>query len=153
MRHSFLILPFSASPNQIFAFFGLGCVSYVQRRFWRWGWNFFSRLGATAVGASGVGGQKLASQKLTSSPKQDGYERLDFKYHNYERLTNFLRTTSRVYPNLTALYSIGRSVQGMKNSKDTAPATSLPRTHMFCVRQQDETCGWWWYLRHLTSTW
>lgn len=37
---------------------------------------------------------------------------LEFKYHNYEKLTKFLRTTSSRYPSLTALYSIGKSVQG-----------------------------------------
>jgi hypothetical protein len=37
---------------------------------------------------------------------------LDFKYHNYDKLTKFLRTTSSKFPNLTALYSIGKSVQG-----------------------------------------
>lgn len=38
--------------------------------------------------------------------------KLDFKYHNYEKLTKFLRMTSSRYPSLTALYSIGKSVQG-----------------------------------------
>lgn len=47
----------------------------------------------------------------TSSIYDDGYG-LEFKYHNYEQLTKFLRTTSSRYPNLTALYSIGKSVQG-----------------------------------------
>jgi len=41
----------------------------------------------------------------------DGYG-LEFKYHNYDQMTKFLRTTSSRYPNLTALYSIGKSVQG-----------------------------------------
>ena len=36
---------------------------------------------------------------------------LDFVYHNHEELTRFLRATSARYPNLTALYSIGKSVQ------------------------------------------
>lgn len=38
--------------------------------------------------------------------------KLEFKYHNYEKLTKFLRMTSSRYPSLTALYSIGKSVQG-----------------------------------------
>lgn len=42
----------------------------------------------------------------------DGSYTLDFKYHNYDKLTKFLRTTSSKFPNLTALYSIGKSVQG-----------------------------------------
>lgn len=39
-------------------------------------------------------------------------QKLEFQYHNYEKLTKFLRTTSSKYPSLTALYSIGKSVQG-----------------------------------------
>ncbi|EEB11212.1 carboxypeptidase M precursor, putative [Pediculus humanus corporis] len=38
-------------------------------------------------------------------------QKLEFKYHNYEKLTKFLRMTSSKYPSLTALYSIGKSVQ------------------------------------------
>ncbi|KAJ6640259.1 Carboxypeptidase M [Pseudolycoriella hygida] len=37
---------------------------------------------------------------------------LDFVYHNHDDMTRFLRTTSARYPNLTALYSIGKSIQG-----------------------------------------
>ncbi|XP_031624726.1 carboxypeptidase D-like isoform X3 [Contarinia nasturtii] len=37
---------------------------------------------------------------------------LDFVYHNHDEMTRFLRATSARYPNLTALYSIGKSVQG-----------------------------------------
>ncbi|XP_037026101.1 carboxypeptidase M isoform X5 [Bradysia coprophila] len=37
---------------------------------------------------------------------------LDFVYHNHDEMTRFLRTTSARYPNLTALYSIGKSIQG-----------------------------------------
>jgi len=37
---------------------------------------------------------------------------LDFVYHNHDETTRFLRATSARYPNLTALYSIGKSVQG-----------------------------------------
>jgi hypothetical protein len=40
---------------------------------------------------------------------------VEFKYHKYDEMTNFLRTTSSTFPNLTALYSIGRSVQGKCN--------------------------------------
>lgn len=43
---------------------------------------------------------------------QGAYHGLDFKHHNYEKMTKFLRQTSSRYPNLTALYSIGKSVQG-----------------------------------------
>ncbi|CAL4064786.1 unnamed protein product, partial [Meganyctiphanes norvegica] len=37
---------------------------------------------------------------------------LEFDYHNYDAMTNFLRKMSATYTNLTALYSIGKSVQG-----------------------------------------
>ncbi|XP_032594277.1 carboxypeptidase M isoform X5 [Drosophila grimshawi] len=39
-------------------------------------------------------------------------QNLDFVYHDHEELTRFLRATSARYPNLTALYSIGKSIQG-----------------------------------------
>ncbi|XP_025832319.1 carboxypeptidase M isoform X2 [Agrilus planipennis] len=38
-----------------------------------------------------------------------GYE---FKYHDFDQMTRFLRETTAKYPSLTALYSIGKSVQG-----------------------------------------
>ncbi|XP_015121016.1 carboxypeptidase M isoform X2 [Diachasma alloeum] len=34
---------------------------------------------------------------------------IDFKYHNYEQMSRFLRATSLRFQNLTALYSIGKS--------------------------------------------
>ncbi|KAF5270611.1 hypothetical protein FQA39_LY01349 [Lamprigera yunnana] len=37
---------------------------------------------------------------------------LDFNYHNYDQMTRFLRQTTSKFPSLTALYSIGKSVQG-----------------------------------------
>ncbi|XP_045478513.1 LOW QUALITY PROTEIN: carboxypeptidase M-like [Harmonia axyridis] len=37
---------------------------------------------------------------------------LDYVYHDYEAMTKFLRTTTAKFPTLTALYSIGKSVQG-----------------------------------------
>ncbi|CAH0564074.1 unnamed protein product [Brassicogethes aeneus] len=37
---------------------------------------------------------------------------IGWNYHNYDRMTQFLRDTTRRYPSLTALYSIGKSVQG-----------------------------------------
>jgi hypothetical protein len=36
-----------------------------------------------------------------------------FDYHNYDQMTRFLRATTSKYPSLTALYSIGKSVQGL----------------------------------------
>ena len=40
---------------------------------------------------------------------------IEFQYHNYEQMSRFLRTTSLRFQNLTALYSIGKSVKGMTN--------------------------------------
>ncbi|KAF2367487.1 Peptidase M14 carboxypeptidase A [Trinorchestia longiramus] len=37
---------------------------------------------------------------------------LDFTYHNHKEMTSFLRSVAATYPNLTALYSIGKSAQG-----------------------------------------
>uniref|UniRef100_A0A1Y1LFE6 Peptidase M14 domain-containing protein n=1 Tax=Photinus pyralis TaxID=7054 RepID=A0A1Y1LFE6_PHOPY len=37
---------------------------------------------------------------------------IGFQYHNYEQMTKFLRATTSRFPTLTALYSIGKSVQG-----------------------------------------
>ncbi|XP_052900059.1 carboxypeptidase M isoform X2 [Anopheles moucheti] len=37
---------------------------------------------------------------------------LDFVYHNHDEMTRYLRSTTARYPNLTALYSIGKSAQG-----------------------------------------
>lgn len=46
---------------------------------------------------------------------QDPNYQLEFKYHDYDKMTKFLRTTSSRFPNLTALYSIGKSVQGARS--------------------------------------
>lgn len=56
----------------------------------------------------GAGGTHYGSQDLIL----DQNYQLDFKYHDYDKMTKFLRTTSSKFPNLTALYSIGKSVQG-----------------------------------------
>lgn len=40
---------------------------------------------------------------------------IEFKYHNHDEMSRFLRTTAHRYANLTALYSIGKSVKGMKS--------------------------------------
>lgn len=37
---------------------------------------------------------------------------LRFDYHNYDDLTSYLRNVNSMFPNITALYSIGKSVQG-----------------------------------------
>lgn len=59
-------------------------------------------------------GDSLAAATNINSHHQDGSYTLDFKYHSYDKLTKFLRSTSSKFPNLTALYSIGKSVQGNK---------------------------------------
>ncbi|RWS24665.1 Csa-PI kinase-like protein [Leptotrombidium deliense] len=38
--------------------------------------------------------------------------KIDFNYHNYDSMTNILRDINTAYPDITHLYSIGRSVQG-----------------------------------------
>ena len=40
------------------------------------------------------------------------FPNLSWQYHNYTSMTTFLRHVSTIYSNLTALYSIGQSVQG-----------------------------------------
>jgi len=42
--------------------------------------------------------------------REDGS--LDFSYHDHDAMTSYLRSVAATYPNLTALYSVGRSVQG-----------------------------------------
>lgn len=37
---------------------------------------------------------------------------IEFKYHDFDQMTKFLRATSSKFPSLTALYSIGKSIQG-----------------------------------------
>ncbi|XP_063904690.1 carboxypeptidase M isoform X1 [Zophobas morio] len=37
---------------------------------------------------------------------------ISYNYHNYDEMTKWLRATTSKYPSLTALYSIGKSVQG-----------------------------------------
>ncbi|BFG01665.1 carboxypeptidase M [Drosophila madeirensis] len=60
--------------------------------------------------------QQQQQQPLQGLPEPRAYmpdsQNLDFVYHDHEELTRFLRATSARYPNLTALYSIGKSIQG-----------------------------------------
>ncbi|XP_060522719.1 carboxypeptidase M isoform X3 [Cylas formicarius] len=37
---------------------------------------------------------------------------IEYRYHDFDRMTRFLRQTTARFPSLTALYSIGKSVQG-----------------------------------------
>ncbi|CAG2065216.1 unnamed protein product, partial [Timema podura] len=65
------------------------------------------------------------NQYYDSSQGTDPSYGLEFKYHDFEQLTKFLRTTSSQYPSLTALYSIGKSVQGRRHFMFTAGQTGL----------------------------
>lgn len=52
-------------------------------------------------------------------PRYLAYEEpynIEFKYHNYEQMSRFLRATSLRFQNLTALYSIGKSVKGKRET-------------------------------------
>ncbi|XP_063226209.1 carboxypeptidase M-like isoform X2 [Bacillus rossius redtenbacheri] len=57
-------------------------------------------------------GQYYGDSLGAATSSADASQGLEFKYHDHEQLTKFLRTTSSRFPNLTALYSIGKSVQG-----------------------------------------
>lgn len=68
-----------------------------------------------------VRGSSIPSGSITQELKRrQGYQglqlptfpRLSMQYHNYTSMTTFLRHVSTIYANLTALYSIGQSVQG-----------------------------------------
>ncbi|XP_026327145.1 carboxypeptidase D isoform X2 [Hyposmocoma kahamanoa] len=45
-------------------------------------------------------------------PRDNGGADLEFRYHDHDQMTRYLRAVSARYPALTALYSIGKSVQG-----------------------------------------
>lgn len=54
-----------------------------------------------------------SSVSVSSAPVQPAPPKpLDFSYHNYEDMTVWLKHFSASNPDLTALYSIGKSVQG-----------------------------------------
>uniref|UniRef100_A0A0K2UK94 Peptidase M14 domain-containing protein n=2 Tax=Lepeophtheirus salmonis TaxID=72036 RepID=A0A0K2UK94_LEPSM len=54
----------------------------------------------------------LWNRRRTQNNHQPVPPRLAFNYHNHTEMTNYLRHISTIYSNLTALYSIGQSVQG-----------------------------------------
>lgn len=59
----------------------------------------------------GFGGSKFQSkQGAVVGPS------LQYEYHNYDDLTSYLRNVNSMFPNITALYSIGKSVQGKCSS-------------------------------------
>lgn len=53
-----------------------------------------------------------STYNLDNAAQTDPYV-IEYKYHDYEKMTRFLRETSSRFPSLTALYSIGKSVQGI----------------------------------------
>ncbi|CAG2188820.1 CPM [Mytilus edulis] len=53
---------------------------------------------------------------------------LDFQYHNYQDLTNYLTNMSNTYPDLTHLYSIGKTVQ--KRDLHVLAIGKLPQNHL-----------------------
>ena len=40
---------------------------------------------------------------------------IDFNYHNHDEMTSILNNLNQQYPDLTALYSVGKSVEGMQS--------------------------------------
>lgn len=58
---------------------------------------------------------RLAGQDQPNQGEQEsrdaGHE-LEFNYHDHDQMTRYLRAVSARHPSLTALYSIGKSVQG-----------------------------------------
>jgi len=60
---------------------------------------------------------------------------IEFKYHNYEQMSRFLRATSLRFQNLTALYSIGKSVKGRKDIS-CAPGDSTHRIRRLFAMQR-----------------
>ncbi|XP_043465878.1 carboxypeptidase M isoform X2 [Leptopilina heterotoma] len=65
-----------------------------------------------AIGQEEAENDELARHYSTRYSIYDEPYKIDFKYHNYDQLTRFLQTTSHRFQNLTALYSIGKSVKG-----------------------------------------
>lgn len=66
-----------------------------------------------AIGQEESENDELARHYSTRYSIYDEPYKIDFKYHNYDQLTRFLQTTSHRFQNLTALYSIGKSVKGI----------------------------------------
>jgi hypothetical protein len=79
---------------------------------------------------------------------------LDFSYHNYEDMTTWLKQFSASNPDLTALYSIGKSVQGEQfisflsffGHRQVVTGTTTTQTvvvtvHLFLLLQSEVDCG------------
>jgi len=56
--------------------------------------------------------QRIVKDRPRSVAAAESVQPLDFNYHNYEVMSAWLKQFSAVNSNLTALYSIGKSVQG-----------------------------------------
>ncbi|CAG7825270.1 unnamed protein product [Allacma fusca] len=54
----------------------------------------------------------MSRDSLLDQAYNSGPPPLSFDYHNYDAMTAYLRAVNGVYPNLTALYSVGKSVNG-----------------------------------------
>jgi len=54
-------------------------------------------------------------EKVETPPRTDKYHFVipeKFKHHNYTEMEKYLIVLSNMFPNITRLYSIGRSVEG-----------------------------------------
>ena len=98
-------------------------------------------------------------QKQQAAQSRQGYHgshrpqgpvtpKLSWAYHNYTSMTHFLRHVSTVYSNLTALYSIGQSVQGnhsytivVNASKKDLDFSGNLKIHNAYFLFQEEKCG------------
>lgn len=67
-------------------------------------------------------------EELSSPPPPPAAVRLDFTYHNYTALTDYVRNLADNYPSLTHLYSIGKSVQ--KRELWVLAVSSTPNRHV-----------------------
>lgn len=60
---------------------------------------------------TGTVGDEVSTNLGEVESRENGLD-LEFSYHDHDQLTRYLRAVSARYPALTALYSIGKSVQG-----------------------------------------
>ncbi|KAI5637245.1 zinc carboxypeptidase domain-containing protein [Phthorimaea operculella] len=63
-------------------------------------------------GFSPATAEELSTNLAEVDPRDNSGPELEFRYHDHEDMTRYLRAVSAKYPSLTALYSIGKSVQG-----------------------------------------
>ncbi|XP_012551013.1 carboxypeptidase D isoform X3 [Bombyx mori] len=59
-----------------------------------------------------LNGAEETSTNLGEVESRENAPDLEFQYHDHDQMTRYLRAVSAKYPELTALYSIGKSVQG-----------------------------------------